>query len=179
MKLTVTRTNLRLQPNSKKVIPRFFNTGQERSLVLINKILELTTHQKHELLNQVLAEFSGRYRYIEHIFIKHFGLIESLLPDQRRRELPYETKLLIGSYFTMEYAFEAAALFNPSIVEAPDQSRVGEGEKRVILSFRATGESHISSLIFKQGILDKDANITFEPEGPLMCEGLVKNARPE
>lgn len=174
MKLNVQRIKLRLQPDSKKVIPRFFNTGQERSLVLINRILNLHSRERVELLNQILDEFSGRYRYIEHIFMKHFGMIEELLPEQRRRELSYEAKLLIGSYFTMEYAFEAAALFNPSIVEAPDQSNLQEGSKRVVISLRATGESHISSLIFKQAILDKDTNIRFEEEGPLMCEGIVK-----
>jgi predicted GH43/DUF377 family glycosyl hydrolase len=70
-----------------------------------------------------------------------------------------ERKMLIGSYCTMEYAIESAAFFNPSIVEDFDQSNLEKGEKRVIISFRATGEGHISSIVFRRGILDKNNNL--------------------
>lgn len=162
-----------MNPDSRKVIPRFFNTGNDRSLTLVNRILNLSELHCLDLLKQVLFEFGGRYRNIDTIFRKHYDLVQGLLPEKTRLPLSPEKKLLIGSFFTMEYAFEAAAIFNPSIVEAPDQSGTGPGEKKVILSFRATGESHISSLIFKQAILDKDANIHFEPDGPLLCEGSI------
>lgn len=122
------------------------------------------------LLNQVLDEFSARYKNIHTIFTKHFGLIKHLLTEQEQSRLSVEKKLLIGSYFTSEYSLEAAALFNPSVVEDPDQSGIGPGEKKVIISFRATGESHISSLIFKRAKLDKDAVIHFEPDGDFMSD---------
>jgi predicted GH43/DUF377 family glycosyl hydrolase len=173
MKLHVNRINLRLIPDYKKVIPRFFNTGNERSKKLISRVIQMPDNEAGELLNMVLEDFSSRYKDIRTIFVKHFELIRYLLPEAIQAELSTEKQLLIGSYFTMEYSIEAAALFNPSIVEDPDQSGTGEGEKKVITSFRATGESHISSLVFKRATLDKDGMIHFEPSGKFISEGLV------
>lgn len=70
----------------------------------------------------------------------------------------------------MEYSIESAAFFNPSIVEHPDQSETGIGETRVILSFRATGEGHISSIVFRTGVLYKNNNLTVEPVGKMLEE---------
>lgn len=84
--------------------------------------------------------------------------------------IDYKMKVLIGSYFTHEYSIESTAFFNPSIVEHPDQSDVKSDEKRVILSFRATGEGHISSIVFRTGILDRSSNIELEPVGKLIEE---------
>ncbi|WP_235934055.1 glycoside hydrolase family 130 protein [Sunxiuqinia indica] len=84
--------------------------------------------------------------------------------------LDISTKSLIGSYFTMEYSIESAAFFNPSVVEHPDQSETGPGEKRVIISFRATGEGHISSIVFRTGVLDKNNNLSIEPVGKMLEE---------
>ncbi len=79
-------------------------------------------------------------------------------------------KLLIGSYFTVECSIESAAFFNPSVVEDPDQSELGLDEKRVIFSFRATGEGHISSLVFRSAIIDKNNNLIIEPVGKMLAE---------
>jgi predicted GH43/DUF377 family glycosyl hydrolase len=79
-------------------------------------------------------------------------------------------KVLIGSYFTMEYSIESAAFFNPSVVEDPDQSELQTGEKRVILSFRATGEGHISSIVFRSGVLDENNDLLIEPVGKMLDE---------
>ena len=78
--------------------------------------------------------------------------------------------LLVGSFFTMEYSIESAALFNPSIVQHPDQSGLEAGQKRVIISFRATGESHISSIVFRSGIIDKDMNLILDTPGNYVSE---------
>ncbi|MEJ7678042.1 MAG: glycoside hydrolase family 130 protein [Segetibacter sp.] len=173
MPLSVTRTNVRLNPDYKKVIPRFFNTGDQRSLSLIQKILLMQDSEATALLLQVFNEFSLRYKNIQEIFIKHFELIKHLLTEKEQLSLSEEKKLLIGSYFTMEYSIEAAALFNPSIVEDPDQRGAGVCQKKVIVSFRATGESHISSIVFKQGLLDENGMIHFEPSGRFIREGSV------
>ena len=173
MTLTVTRSNIRLNPDYKKVIPRYFNTGNERSLLIINKILQMEDGDAKILFSDILLDFSKRYRNIKSIFLKHFNLTKHLLPDREQYDLSEEKKLLIGSYFTMEYSIEAAALFNPSIVEDPDQYGAGPGEKRVIVSFRATGESHISSVVFRQGLLDVNGMIHLEPAGKFPGEGVV------
>lgn len=125
------------------------------------------------LLNNICNDFSTRYRNIQYIFLQHFRLTKYLLPDKIDRSLTVEKKLLIGSYFTMEYSIEAAALFNPSIVEDPDQRGAGPGQKKIIISLRATGESHISSLVFRQGLLDENSVIHFEPTGRFLTEGVI------
>ncbi|MEI6901454.1 MAG: response regulator, partial [Bacteroidota bacterium] len=81
-----------------------------------------------------------------------------------------EMKLLIGSYFTHEYSIESAAFFNPSMIEDPDQANLQGGQTRVIVSFRATGEGHISSLVFRGGIIDKHNHLEFKPSGKLVDE---------
>jgi predicted GH43/DUF377 family glycosyl hydrolase len=173
MSLTVTRSNIRVNPDYKKVIPRFFNTGNERSLMIIDKIMQMQENEAETLLNGILHEFSNRYRNIQSIFLKHFNLTKYLLTDKDQQALSEEKQLLIGAYFTMEYSIEAAALFNPSIVEDPDQTGAGVGQKKVIVSFRATGESHISSIIFNQGLLDENGTIHFEVPGKFISEGVV------
>lgn len=134
----------------------------------------MTEMETVEMLNHVLDEFSPRYKDINSIFLKHFYMIKHLLDEQELNMLTPERKLLLGSYFTMEYSIEAAALFNPSIVEDPDQSGIADGEKKVILSFRATGENHLSSLTFKRGRLDKNAMIHLETDELFMGEGIVQ-----
>jgi len=70
----------------------------------------------------------------------------------------------------MEHSIESSAFFNPSIVEHPDQSETGVDEKGIILSFRATGEEHISSIVFRTGVLDKNNNLSIEPVGKMLEE---------
>jgi predicted GH43/DUF377 family glycosyl hydrolase len=171
MKVPVNRINLRLNPDFKKVIPRFFNSGIERSQIMIQRVAQLPDNEANDLFNAVLSEFSERYRDIKSILLKHFDLIRYLISDEVLSTFSESKKLLVGSYFTMEYSIEAAALFNPSIVEDPDQAGAGEGEKKVIVSFMATGESHISSIVFKRATLDKNAGIHFEPSGKFITQG--------
>ena len=113
-----------------------------------------------------------RHRNISKVFEKHFNNIAHLFTQIKvdPENLDFSRKLLIGSYFTYEYSIESAAFFNPSIVEHPDQSETGQDEKRVILSFRATGEGHISSIVFRTGILDPDNNLSLIPVGNMLEE---------
>jgi predicted GH43/DUF377 family glycosyl hydrolase len=123
-------------------------------------------------LKQVLRDYSVRHRNISKIFRKHFDLIAHLITQMGLDpgSLDIAQILLIGSYFTMEYSIEASAFFNPSIVEHPDQTETGHGEKRVILSFRATGEGHISSIVFRTGVIDAENNLSIEPVGYMLEE---------
>ncbi len=172
MSVNINRTPIRFQSDPKRVIARFFLHGDhDRERALLQKVLSFPEEEVELVFNQVLGNFSRRHRNITKIFEKHFDnikyLFEKLAVDVN--SLSTKRKLLIGSYFTMEYAIEAAAFFNPSIVEDPDQSDLEEnGRKRVILSFRATGEGHISSIVFRRGIIDKDCNIKLMPTGGLV-----------
>ncbi|MFC3196634.1 glycoside hydrolase family 130 protein [Parapedobacter deserti] len=170
MPVTVLRKEKIFQPDSSRVIARFLFTGEERAKRLIMAVMDLPEKQQREVLNQVLRKYAKRHRSIQRIFINHFRRLASVmeLMEIDHKGLPEHLKLLIGSYFTMEYSIEAAAFFNPSIIEHPDQTALAKGQKRIILSFRATGEGHISSVVFRQGVLDKDMDIDVEPPGKML-----------
>src|SRR5690606_28537966 len=161
MPVTVTRKNIFFTPDSKRVVARFFNNGDVRTTNLVHRIMALSDAEvKHEL-KITLQEFVGRHRNISDIFLKHADNYKNLLNSIgiNYSKLSLERRLLIGSYSTMEYSIESAALFNPSMIEDFDQSFLAAGEKRVIISFRATGEGHLSSIVFRRGILDADNNL--------------------
>ena len=171
MSITIKRSGIRFYPDPKRVITRFFlPTADSRKRVLIKSVLELPENEVDRVFNQVMRDFSRRHRNITNVFQKHFDNVKHLFgslnldPDS----LSEKRKLLIGAYFTMEYSIESTAFFNPSIVEDPDQSHLQKGEKRVILSFRATGEGHISSIVFRKGVIDNNNHIDFEPISPIV-----------
>ena len=123
-------------------------------------------------LSQVLRNYSRRHRNISLIFETHFNKLAKIFGEMgiKPAKVNQSRKTLIGSYFTMEYSIESTAFFNPSIVEDPDQSETGTDEKRVIISFRATGEGHISSIVFRSAVLDKNNNMIIEPVGKMLAE---------
>jgi predicted GH43/DUF377 family glycosyl hydrolase len=123
-------------------------------------------------LSQVLRNYSRRHRNISLIFETHFNKLSGLFSEIgiKPAKVKHSQKALIGSYFTMEYSIESSAFFNPSIVEDPDQSETGKDEKRVIISFRATGEGHISSIVFRSAVIDRNNNMIVEPVGKMLAE---------
>lgn len=172
MQISVNRKNIKFSPDASRVIARFLYTSDERALNTIRSVLAMSKQEAAQALSPVLRDFSMRHRNISKIFERHFNKIAHLLTllNIDSETLDISRKILIGSYFTMEYSIESAAFFNPSIVEHPDQSETGTDEKRVILSFRATGEGHISSIVFRTGVLDKFNNLTVEPVGKMLEE---------
>lgn len=161
MGIKVQRKALKFTPDATRVVTRFFNNGDKRTKELILKILEFSDGKVAEELENTLYEFKGRHRNLKKVFKKHCANFQDLL---HQMDISYESltenqKMLIGAYSTMEYSLESAALFNPSMIEDFDQSFLKKGEKRVIISFRATGEGHLSSIVFRKGILDKENNL--------------------
>jgi predicted GH43/DUF377 family glycosyl hydrolase len=175
MRITVNRKRDRIYPDSKRVITRFFNHDEMKAKSIIQKIIDMNETEAEISLNLVLREFAKRHRNITKIFLVNFTkaihFINELTGDHEN--ISPSKRLLIGSYFTMEYSLESAALFNPSIVEHPDQNELEEGQKRIIVSFRATGESHISSIVFRSGIIDKDFNLHFDSQGKYISEAEI------
>jgi predicted GH43/DUF377 family glycosyl hydrolase len=169
MSVKLNRKSVVFYPDPKRTIARFYYTGDEKASRIIQKVLQLSPEQVHCELMQVLRDFSTRHRQISKVFETNFNkvlhLFQGLNVDPE--SLSKEMKLFIGSYFSHEYSVEAAAYFNPSIVAHPDQYGMGEGEKRIIVSFRATGEGHISSIVFKEGKIDANNDLHFKEYGNL------------
>lgn len=161
MAVQVIRKTLYFKPDSSRVVARFFNNGDARTINLVHRIMNLSEEMVKQELENTFNEFKNRHRNLSEIFLKHANNYKNLIDTIgiEYEKLSMERRLLIGSYSTLEYSLEAAALFNPSIMEDFDQSFLAEGEKRVILSFRATGEGHLSSIVFRKGILDASNNL--------------------
>ncbi len=175
MNVTVIKKDTILYPDKNRVIARYFYTGDERAREIIRKVLNLSDEDVLVALNQTLRKFSIRHRNISKLFKKHFNnlLFHFDYLEMDPDTISEQRKLLIGSFFTHEYSVEAAALFNPSIVEHPDQTGLSNGERRVILSLRSTGEGHISSIVFRRGILNKAGDFIIRPPGDLIDEAEI------
>jgi predicted GH43/DUF377 family glycosyl hydrolase len=169
------RQALHLRPDPARVVVRPFKpateprdlnpTDKTRANHIVDRVLALDTASVTSLLSEVLVNFIGRHRNLLVTFEARADEMEAAFAghspftqDQRR---------LVGAYFLHEYSFEAAALFNPSIVIHPDQSGVPEGGKRFVLSLRAVGEGHISSLTFRSGLITADGSVSVDPPARL------------
>ncbi|MGK4568250.1 glycoside hydrolase family 130 protein [Flavobacterium sp. 3HN19-14] len=179
MKISIDRKAVKVTPDSRRVIARFFFNGEERAVALIKKVLELPKEEVFSLISPLLQDFSKRHRNITHKLYKHCERVKPYIAQcgVRPDSLDEYTRLLIGSYFTHEYSIESAAFFNPSIIEDPDKSYLEEGQLRVIISFRAVGEGHVSSVVFRRALIDRHNNITVIPAGNYIDEAeRVRNA---
>jgi len=154
----VKRTTTILKPDLSRVLLRPFSLGDpQRDGRIIARIMSLPENRVGFLLDEVFAEFSQRHQHIHKAFLERFEQVRDLLLTDEK--LSQQRRLLIGSYFLAEYSLESAALFNPSIVPHPDQTGVPTGALRFIISLRATGEGHISSITFRTGIIHADQRI--------------------
>ncbi len=175
-RLRVTRTQHRFLPDPQRVILRPFLPGEEvfvdgRSRVglVLDRILALPEEEIPAALGAVRAAFSSRHRDLESVLEAHFRLV-SHRPECTER-LSRERELMVGAYLTHEYSIEGASLCNPSLVPAQDQSGLPEGALRFIMSLRAVGEGHISSIEFRSGVIESDGKIIFDPMSPWVSSG--------
>lgn len=159
--LTVQNTGITLRPNNARVLIRPFIPGDTPRLVnIIGRALALSETEVEEQLIAVTEDFGSRHLNLRTFWRRHFDRVKAHIFSDR--PISEARQLYIGALFSGEYSLEAAALFNPSIVPHPDQSGLAEGELRFILSLRATGEGHISSIEFRGGIIHADHAITME-----------------
>jgi predicted GH43/DUF377 family glycosyl hydrolase len=165
----------RVRPDPARVVvrpfkpatePRDFNpTDKTRANHIVDRVLALDEDAAARQLSDVLANFDDRHRSLPEIFDARAREMEDALSPHA--PLTRVQRRLLGAYFMHEYSFEAAALFNPSIVRHPDQSGTPEGGCRFILSLRAVGEGHISSLTFRSGSIDANAQVSLDPTASL------------
>ena len=160
--LRVERKQEKLVGDSSRVITRFHVPDDPQRIGnIIQRVLNLPDATAEILLIKVMADFSDRHEDINGVFDQHLDNVKSYI--SAGTVLSETKKALIGAYFTMEYSVESAALFNPSIVPHPDQNDIEDNSLRFIMSLRATGEGHLSSIVFRGGVLDLNNTITFDP----------------
>jgi predicted GH43/DUF377 family glycosyl hydrolase len=175
----LTRTHHRLMPDASRTVSRLFVPGQEtlihgdsRAGVVIDRVLAMSEDKVDQTLARTNAWFASRYRDLGDTLEGNFQLVAHRLG--REVEIGENRQRLIGAYFTQEYALEAAALFNPSIVPHPDQAGCGPGELRFVLSLRAVGEGHLSSIEFRTGTISGESEISIEEPGRFLDTGQVR-----
>jgi len=173
---------MRLHADPSRVVLRPFNLGWQsaaadsiRAAQLVADIVGLTDAQAAEEYAYVLEDFAGRHWQIEPLFQQRYDELSVALGFDHG-PIPPARQRLIGAYFCHEYSYAAAALMNPSIVPHPDQSGMGSGAIRFVMSLRAVGEGHISTIAFREGIVERDGSFTLANEGPFATAAQLDNA---
>lgn len=179
MRVSVIRKNVKFTPDTSRVVARYFMNGDQRTQKMVSRIMALDEKQVAQALEHTLRDFASRHRNISRIFFKHCANIQGIIEGMEinYHDLSDKQKMLIGSYCTMEYSIESAAFFNPSIVEDFDQSYLEKGEKRIIISFRATGEGHISSIVFRRAVLDMNNDLQVMKMGDYIDKAEVSHKK--
>ncbi len=136
-------------------------------------MLRLDAEASAQQLSEVLENFAGRHRNLLDIFESRAAEMEDAL--EPHAQLTKTQRGLIGAYFLNEYSFEASALFNPSIVRHPDQTGAPEHGCRFVLSLRAVGEGHVSSLTFRSGTIAADGSVSVDPTARLASVPIVRS----
>jgi predicted GH43/DUF377 family glycosyl hydrolase len=165
--LPVTRTAVRFAPDPHRVVTKpflpgkqVFPDGQSRVELIIKRILAMPEEEVASTLAGTQDRFADRHKDLTSILEGNFAVVAGHVDNAN--DLSLERRLLIGAYFTHEYSIEAASLSNPSIVPAPDQSGLDPGEQRFVMSLRAIGEGHISSIEFRSGVIDARGKIMMD-----------------
>lgn len=162
---------LMLEPDPSRTVVRPFDFGyptafsgdrEDRRLVVARRVLDLDPAERERLLGRMLEAMRERHRNVEEVFLRRY---DQLVDEVRRLPVDHAQKLLLGAYFSQEYAFESAALFNPSIIPDP-RDEDGDGDCRFVLSLRGVGEGHISSVTFRTGLWRADGTVTVDPPSP-------------
>jgi predicted GH43/DUF377 family glycosyl hydrolase len=160
----------RLHADPSRVVLRPFHLGWQatnaegnRALRLVNDVAALSENRVREEYRRVLSDFKERHWQTEAMFLDRWNELEISLGLQDREFSPTRRKL-VGAYFCHEYTYSAAALMNPSIVPHPDQSGCNGGAVRFVMSLRAVGEGHISSIVFREGIAHPDGRFDLWPQ---------------
>lgn len=162
--MSIQKLKLRLNADPKKVIIQFLRMSEKRTKKILKRIISLSDEEIVNKLNEVYEQFSARHKNFEELVYENYKLVEEYLP--RKTNLNEETKHLIGAYFSKEYSVESAALFNPSMVAHPDQNGIEPGELKFVMSLRATGEGHISSVEFREGIISSNGDVRLINNSP-------------
>ena len=163
----IVRSEVRLLPDPRRAIARpfvlgdqVFPNGQSRIELVVRRIVSMSDDEVSKTLDATCQSFAGRHRDLIRVLEDNFATVAHRVDSPA--DLSRHRRLLIGAYFTHEYSIEAAVLGNPSIVPAADQSGLNPGQQRFIMSLRAIGEGHLSSIEFRSGVIDDQARIAID-----------------
>jgi predicted GH43/DUF377 family glycosyl hydrolase len=159
--LELTQTGITIYPDNSRVIVRAFVPDDRRLVVrIIKRALAISLEEIKSRLEELHWQFDARHHFLSSNWEHHYNHVKQYIENEE--DVRAEQRLYIGALFSGEYAVESAALFNPSIVAHPDQTGIGAGELRYIMSLRATGEGHISSIVFRTGIISADGVVSLD-----------------
>src|SRR5947199_8184280 len=160
-------TGVLLWPDNKRVVVRpFISMDPTRVQHIIARALGLSEPETGKQLSSIRADFSERHIDLHKSWRRHFERVRAQIPDGETISEP--RRLFIAVLLSGEYALESAALFNPSIVPHPNQTGLGQGDLRFILSLRSTGEGQISSIQFRTGVSHRDHSIEIKKRTPFV-----------
>ncbi|MBL0923814.1 MAG: glycoside hydrolase family 130 protein [Sphingomonadaceae bacterium] len=169
---------LRLNADPAWVVVRPFHLAWQASGPDLNRVqklaqdvVRLDSRTVRAELGVVLGDFAGRHWQIEQVFEQRYQEISPKLGLDGQR-ISANMRKLLGAYFCHEYSYAAAALMNPSVVRHPDQSGLQKGSVRIILSLRAVGEGHISTIAFREGIISNGRELQLQPQPPFVTAAL-------
>jgi predicted GH43/DUF377 family glycosyl hydrolase len=153
----IERLNLQFKADIRKVVLLPFTISNYRIKKVIQRVNSLSEKEVSTSLKDIYSKFSMRHKYFEKRLLNNYSSIEKFIADSS--VLSRKRKLLLGANFSREYSIEASSLFNPSIVEHPNQDGIPKGSKRLVMSLRATGEGHVSSIEFRELVIDKNCKL--------------------
>jgi predicted GH43/DUF377 family glycosyl hydrolase len=179
-KIAVERSELRLLPEPKRVISKpflpggaLFPDGSSRVERILRRVLDLPEETVHAALADVYERFASRHLDFSALLERHFRAISHKVSEPQ--SLSEQRRQLLGAYFTHEYSIEAAALTNPSLVQAPHQEGAAQGTLRVLMSLRAIGEGHISSIQLRSGLVDLHGRMELDEVSPFARTALHRH----
>jgi predicted GH43/DUF377 family glycosyl hydrolase len=163
----VDRLPIDLRPDPSRVVIRPYVPGADndhaRARRIAARVMAIDDATVMRQLTDLMRDFAGHHLEVESVFRQRYTEVEGVLGNNS--PVVGDRALLIGAYFCQEYGYEAAALFNPSIVPHPNQSDLNAGALRFVLSLRAVGEGHVSSIAFRTGVCDASGDIALDPQG--------------
>jgi predicted GH43/DUF377 family glycosyl hydrolase len=166
--------SIMLCPDAKRTVIRpflfedaaapFADKNHHRVQNVVDRVLTLDDAGLKAQMRTLEAALSGRHRDVERLLLRRYEDLDGPVLD--RAKISREQALVLGAYFSEEFSFESAALFNPSVVRHPDQSGVAPGDLRLVISLRGIGEGHISSMTFRTGVWRADGSLEVDAASP-------------
>jgi predicted GH43/DUF377 family glycosyl hydrolase len=168
-----THSKLHLRPDPSRTVIRpfdpeypdpFRDEAHPRVRNIVEHVLRLDAERLEQLREDMVASLRERHRDVEKVLLRRFDEVRDRLPEAEKAS--HKARLVIGAYFSEEYSFEAAALFNPSIVPRIEQDEKNPDSVRFLISLRGIGEGHISSVTFRTGRWSPDDGFSIDKPSP-------------